>query len=147
MLKDLVAFLQQDHVQPYYIGLCMATMIVPMLWLALWFHRRIGNSEGGRRLMRDHGAVAPTRSRSPIAAGRQIGHAAGLFRGIQSGAYGEEVKATYRVVWIVVALWLAVNALVWGLPLYGLSLYGPQSADFHQIDTKDTFKNVPHQSW
>jgi len=26
-------------------------------------------------------------------------------------------------VWIVVALWLLANALVWGLPLYGLSFY------------------------
>ena len=31
MLKDLVELLQQDSVQPYYIGLCMAMMVLPML--------------------------------------------------------------------------------------------------------------------
>jgi hypothetical protein len=98
MLKDLVELLQQDAVQPYYIGLCMAMMVLPMLGLAIWFHRRIGDSEGGRRLMRENGKVPPTRSRSPIAAGRQLGHAAALFKSIQSGAYGGEVRGTYKVV-------------------------------------------------
>ncbi len=148
MLKDLVELLQQDAVQPYYIGLCMAMMVLPMLGLAIWFHRRIGDSEGGRRLMRENGKVPPTRSRSPIAAGRQLGHAAALFKSIQSGAYGGEVRATYKVVWIVVALWLLANALVWGLPLYGLSFY--PVADSRSIpaapgDASTTTTNKPNR--
>lgn len=144
MLKDLVAFLQQDAVQPYYIGLCMATMILPMLGLAIWFHRRIGNTEGGRRLMRDHDKVPPTRTRSPITAGRQLGHAAAMLKGINAGAYGSEVKATYRVVWIVVALWLAANALVWGLPLYALSVHAPRpDAATLPLQRPDTTESKP----
>jgi hypothetical protein len=50
-------------------------------------------------------------------------------------------------VWIVVALWLLANALVWGLPLYGLSLYpatGLRSIPAAPGDTSRTTTNKPN---
>ena len=37
MLKDLVELLRQDAVQPYYIGLCMAMMVLPCWGLRFGF--------------------------------------------------------------------------------------------------------------
>ena len=138
MLEELVRFVAREDVLPFYMMLCIAVMVLPMLGLAIWVHRGIGRTEGGRRLMRDHGN-APMRSRSPVHSARQIGQAAAASKAVNAGYYGQTVKSTYKTVWVIVGLWLLANILVWGLPIYGQAINNQSEAEQNSAPaTNDT---------
>ena len=98
-----------------YLIFCMALMVLPMLGLAVWYHGRIHDTEGGQRLMQRHNA-RPVRSKGSInEAYRNLDEGAAMAADIEQGAYGQDVKAMQHKVYWFCGLWLLANIVAFGV--------------------------------
>ena len=113
MAARILDFMHNETVISGYGFFMMGVVIVPMIGLAIWYHLRINNTEGGRRLMGEHNeqqARMQGQAQDLVGAFRMI-------KGINRGAYGEEVQKIYKIMWRVLAYWLLAIAIVGGIPL------------------------------
>ncbi|MGH6925795.1 MAG: hypothetical protein ACRED5_18875 [Propylenella sp.] len=112
MLDALTGWLADPVVRGWYLTFGFALMILPMLVLALWYHRTIRATEGGRALMRRQMRHSPSRFRP------NIGEGLAMARDIEAGRYGPEAKAAqHRVYWFCGA-WVVALTIAFGLLLY-----------------------------
>ena len=101
----------------YLIG-CLALLLLPMMALAVWFHRGIRHSPGGRALMqRQRGAR--TWARGTLAdAAYNAGDGASIMRDINAGRYGQHAKAMMTRVYWFTGAWVVVNAIAFGILIW-----------------------------
>ncbi|ODS02999.1 hypothetical protein AUC71_12150 [Methyloceanibacter marginalis] len=100
----------------YLIG-CLALLLLPMMALAVWFHRGIRHSPGGRALMqRQRGA----RTCAGDARRRRLhaGDGASIMRDINAGRYGQHAKAMMTRVYWFTGAWVVVNAIAFGILIW-----------------------------
>ena len=97
----------------WYIAGGMLLLIGPMLWLSRWYHRNIGGSDGGRKLMqRQQGSLPRVRSTAGL------GDAVGMARDIASGRYGQHARRMQNKVYWVAGLWVAALTVYFGLLIW-----------------------------
>lgn len=112
-MSELAQLLQDRSFRLWYIAGGVALLVIPMLWLSLWYHRGIGTTDGGRKLMRRQAANRP-RVRSTAG----LGDAAQMARDIAAGRYGDHARRMQvRAYWIV-GLWVVALAGYFGLLLW-----------------------------
>jgi len=81
-------------------------LTAPILVTAIWYHRAIRKSPGGRQLMRRQSG------------GRSFGEGMAMMRDIAAGQYGDYVRrAQTRVYWIA-AIWVIANVAVFGVLMW-----------------------------
>lgn len=115
-MESLARWTASDGVRDLWLTLSFAVMVLPMVGLSFWYHRRIRRTPGGRRLMAEQKANRPSIGNPGLrASGR-------MARGIAAGTYGEDTRRLQSKVYMVVALWLAGCAIMFGLLLWGESL-------------------------
>jgi hypothetical protein len=109
----VVELLQDTSFRLWYIAGGVALLVVPMLCLSLWYHRNIGSSGGGQRLMRRQRASRP---RPHSTAG--LSDAAKMARDIAAGRYGDRARSMQTRVYWVTGLWVAALIVYFGLLLW-----------------------------
>lgn len=112
MLDTLTGWLADPTTRSWYLAFCMAVMIVPMIALAIWYHRGISRSEGGRELMRRQSRASPSRINPHLGEGLSMAH------DIHAGRYGERAKSMQNLVYWVCGIWVAALVLCFGLLIY-----------------------------
>ena len=96
-----------------YIAGGMLLLVGPMLWLSYWYHRNIGSSERGRRLMQRQRANRPRPHVVP-----NLSDAVSMARDIASGRYGHYAKRMQNRVYWVAGLWVAALTVYFGLLIW-----------------------------
>lgn len=112
-METIAHWLADPTTRTLYLVVALAVMIVPMIVLALWYHGKIGADEGGRRLMEDQAANAPT----PRWAGNPS-RTVEMARDIAGGAYGEHARRMQIKVYWLVGAWIIANIIVFGVLLW-----------------------------
>lgn len=116
-MHDRIArWFANETFETVYILLIAAVVLLPMIALARWYHRNIGRTEGGRRLMREqrrnqgvtHGPGALS----------NLPRAAEMARDISRGEYGPRANRMQRRVYVLVTVWLVVAGVVAGAGIY-----------------------------
>lgn len=98
----------------------MLLLVGPMLWLSYWYHRNIGGSPGGRRLMQRQNANRPQPHVIP-----NLGDTVSMARDIASGRYGQHAKRMQNKVYWVTGLWVAALTAYFGLLIWADEMARP----------------------
>ncbi|ODS00448.1 hypothetical protein AUC69_00850 [Methyloceanibacter superfactus] len=101
----------------YLIG-CLALLALPMAALAIWFHRGIKQSSGGRALMRRQRG-ARTWARGSLAdAAYNAGDGVSIMQDIRAGRYGQHAKAMMTRVYWITGAWVLLNTIAFGILIW-----------------------------
>ncbi|MCW5748568.1 MAG: hypothetical protein KIT36_20430 [Alphaproteobacteria bacterium] len=123
-MEPIFAALADPIVRDWYLGLCFAVLVLPMIALAWWYHASIGNTQGGRALMEEHARIGvPDRTR-PVAAFEALWRSLALAKDIAAGRYGVAARQAQNQLYVVVGLWLVVNAVLFGLLIWADAVNG-----------------------
>lgn len=122
MIEAIAIALRDETVFQVYVWAMMAVMIGPMLLLTVFYHRRVGRTEGGRRLMKEQARNAPA-TRNVGKSLRNMTAAGGMDRDIASGRYGDETRRLQNRTYLYVGLWVLANVVMWAIPLVSMSMY------------------------
>ena len=117
-MDAIVQALADPAVRGGYLMACFAVLILPIVALSVWFHRRIGKNAGGRQLMeRQRGAR--TWARGSLAdAAYNAGDGLSIMRDVHAGRYGQQTKTLMGRVYWFVATWIALNAVAFGVLIW-----------------------------
>ncbi len=110
MVSAFAEQLRDPNVRLAYVTGGMVLMVVPMLWLSIWYHRKIGSSPGGRALMQRQAKSQPLTGTF-----RGVGDAIPIMRDISAGRYGQHARKLQRRVYWVAGVWIAVQIVYFGL--------------------------------
>ena len=116
MTDTIASWLADPDIHTAYLVFALAVMIVPMIALAKWYHGNVGRSAGGRALMKEHNAEPPIIHGAFLA--RNLAAAIRLYRRIASGVFGREVQRLQSRVYLIVALWIVANVIVFGILIW-----------------------------
>jgi hypothetical protein len=124
MFRTFAHWLHDDTFLTVYIGTLVAVMVLPIWFLARWYHGNIDTTEGGRKLMRrqNAGRVGPRSLRG-------TGDAIGMARDIAAGRYGNDVKRMQNRVYIVCLAWILGIAALAGPLITAQALYPKPDVD------------------
>ena len=126
-MKELAISMIESHVFVMgYIGVLIATMIIPVFIITSWYSRNMELAKGGKQLMADHeasdSANAHTRSSGANLPQDKIRGAASEFttagklnEKLMSGAYGKDVKAIQVQTYKYFAYWVLAIVLLIGV--------------------------------
>lgn len=109
-VQPIAAALSDPTVRAWYLLFCFALLVLPMVALSVWYHLTIRKSAGGRALMQRQ-AKAPA---SPL----NLGVAGRMARDIAAGRHGAFVRRTQNRTYLLVAVWLIVNTIAFGILLW-----------------------------
>lgn len=115
-MESLARWTAGDGVRDLWLILSCAVLILPMVGLSVWYHRQIGRTVGGRRLMADQNAHRPRVGDPGLRAGGRMA------RKIRSGSYGRHARRLHNRVYLWVALWLVSCTILFGLMVWGSAL-------------------------
>lgn len=115
-MQSIAAALSDPAVRGWYLLVCFALMVLPMVALAVWYHRTIRKSAGGRALM-ERQARTPAMN-IPTAVERNLRVAGHMARDISAGQYGAHVRRIQNRTYLVVAVWLLVNTIAFGILIW-----------------------------
>ncbi len=127
-MTALLDFISSPDVRGPYLVVCLILMVAPMIGLSIWYHSRIGKTQGGRDLMERQRQSPPMPRGSFLHAQDNIRAASDMHEGIQSGRYGEEAKRMQRVVYWVVGLWITAVIVAFGLLIWADAVKGAPPA-------------------
>ena len=107
-----------------YIGVLLATMILPMIYLSSWYHKEVAKTEGGNELMDDqNSAEYRARRGATLTDEGALRQAKGNFQKadklnseIMSGKYGSHAKQVQIQTYKFVGVWLLALGALGGLP-------------------------------
>ena len=117
-MSEIASLLAIPAVRGWYLAICFAVMILPMVGLALWYHRNIGATPGGRALMdRQRQSHHPVR-RGIWGATKNLAEAFRMGRDIEHGTYGDDAKRMQMIVYWVVGLWLVASVVCFGVLIW-----------------------------
>jgi hypothetical protein len=106
MISLLADAIRDPTVFKVYLWLAMGVMVGPMILLTVWYHARIGRTEGGRRLMQDQ--------RYFDAGGKTPRGAVRMARGLSRGNYGDDARRLQNRTYVYVLGWVLANVIVFG---------------------------------
>ena len=127
-MQELAQWLiASETTQLAYSLLMAAVMILPMIWLSIWYHSNIGKTEGGKRLMaKQNSAEMRPRlgggssifgaQRQATDAASNLKNAGSLHTGIMSGKFGAQAKSMQIQVYKFCAVWLGALAVLGAIP-------------------------------
>ena len=107
-----------------YIGVLLATMILPMMYLSSWYHKEAAKTVGGKELMEDqNSAEFHARRGTTLTDTGTLSQAKGNFQRadklnaeIMSGKYGSHAKQLQIQIYKFVGVWLLALGALGGLP-------------------------------
>jgi hypothetical protein len=110
--------LADPSVRGWYLVFCLTLMYLPLVGLAIWFHRNIKKSAGGRALMaRQRGSNVRARASLGDAA-LTAGEGVSMARDISAGRYGKQAKTMMTRVYWITGIWVALNAVTFGILIW-----------------------------
>jgi len=111
-METFLRWIAGPAVQDWYLGFATGVLVLPILLIALWYHRNIGATPGGRALMERQGQLNQLPDLGGFAAGAE------LHRDITSGRYGAMAKSMQARLYLLVGCWLIANTVVFGLLIW-----------------------------
>ena len=107
-LQPVLKALADPTTRGWYVSFCMVIMVLPMALLSYWYHSKIKNTEGGRKLMK----------REALTTTRNFAEAARMAGDIARGKYGDKAQGMQiRVYWLA-GVWLVANITAFGILLW-----------------------------
>lgn len=139
MLDDFVVYLRSHAwALDAYMALVLASMVAPMLWLGIYYRRRLAEMRGGEALSQAQARLQPRAgARSPMRAVSDPGGVADLAHAIEDGVFGQDVRALQRLAYVVTAAWLVLNVVVIGVPLYAVAQFNERHPDWQPPEAPD----------
>ncbi len=113
-MQTIAEALNDPTVRNWYLAFCLALLVVPMAALSAWYHLTIRKSAGGRDLMKRQAMNLPT----PDAVEHNLRAAGRMARDIAAGRHGTFARRTQNRTYVVVAIWLVVNAIAIGILIW-----------------------------
>lgn len=110
--------LSDPTVRFWYLLFCFALLVLPMVALAAWYHSTIRKGPGGRALMKRQTETPPLLLRGPVGAIYNLLVAGRMARHIAAGNYGDVVRRTQHQTYLLVALWLILNVIAFGILIW-----------------------------
>lgn len=117
-MQELLHALGDPAIRGWYLGFCFALLALPMIALSYWYHRRIGQTAGGRALMKRQGRSTIRPHGSMGDATRSLSDGIAIMRDIASGRYGEAPKNMQNKLYVFVGCWVAANVIAFGILLW-----------------------------
>ncbi len=117
-MHDILAALADPTTRLWYLLFCFAVMLLPMIGLSYWYHANINISGGGRKLMRRQNRSVSQRRRDLGSVPGSLNEAGRMARDINAGNYGDRARQMQHKVYWVVAIWLLVNVIAFGILLW-----------------------------
>lgn len=108
-MQDLLQALGDPAIRGWYLVFCFALLVLPMILLSYWYHRRIAQTAGGRALMQRQRA---SMIRPYFSDGVEIA------RDIASGRYGQSARTMQNKIYVFVGCWIVVNVIAFGILLW-----------------------------
>lgn len=109
-MQPIANALADPDVRAAYLVLCLLIMGVPMIVLTIWYRKRIGQMPGGEAIQREQDRIGVWTPRA--------WQAIGFARDIAAGRYGVDVRNLINTLYLVVAIWAAVNAVTFGILIW-----------------------------
>ena len=94
-------------VRMVYLVFGCALLIVPMIALGIWYHRQMKRLPGGNAVLKQQQQVGTDIG--------TLGPAIDFGRAIAAGRYGPDIRQLQNTMYLLVGLWLVINALVFGV--------------------------------
>ncbi|PON12506.1 hypothetical protein C2W62_39250 [Candidatus Entotheonella serta] len=124
--------MDSEMIQLAYIAVLLGTLVLPMLFLAIWYHSNIKRTEGGKRLMEAQNSLDYRPSHSILWGGfyparmtrRNVENAARLHSNTMSGKYGTSTKALQVRVYKICGWWLLALSVLGAAPFVVARLAG-----------------------
>ena len=116
MFESLALWVVKPGVANVWLILCFVVFIVPMVWLASWYHNNIDQTDGGKELMDKQAEVGAHKFNPKLLEGLE------MVRDIEDGRYGSHVKSMQRRAYLVAFIWLIACTTMFGLAIWGAEL-------------------------
>jgi hypothetical protein len=114
-MDTVLRALADPTIRGWYVVICFAMLVLPMIVLTYCYHSRIHLTEGGRELMKRQAAT-------PARLGGRLGQIVGgiseaisMARDIASGKYGDATRMMQNRVYWFIGLWLLANLIGFGI--------------------------------
>ena len=117
-MNAIAQHLADPGTRMWYLLACLALLSLPMLALAIWFHRGIKQSSGGRALMRRQRGSRVWARGSLADAAYNAGDGASILRDVRAGRYGAHASAMMTRVYWVTGGWIVLNAVAFGILIW-----------------------------
>ncbi len=117
-MSGIASLLTDPAVRGWYLVFCFAVMILPMVGLALWYHRNIHSTPGGRALMERQNRSRYGVRRGIRGAFKNASEAGDMARDIERGAYGRDARRLQTIVYWVAGFWLLANVACFGILIW-----------------------------
>lgn len=109
-MEAISAALADPLVRGVYLVICFALLGGPMIALAMWYRARLARMGAGEAVRREQARIG-------TGAG-SLGPALGFARDIAAGRYGDDVRRLQNRMYVLASLWLAMNALAFGILIW-----------------------------
>jgi hypothetical protein len=110
-MQSVLSALGDPTIRGWYLIICFAILVLPMIALTYWYHSSIKRTEGGRKLMM-------RQAEAPPYAGGSLSEAFSMARDIAAGKYGNTAKMMQNRVYWFIGLWLLANIIGFGILLW-----------------------------
>ena len=118
LMSGIASPLADPAVRSWHLVFCFAVMILPMVGLAIWYHRNINGTPGGRALMERQNRSRYGVRRGARGARENFREAGDLARDIERGAYGDDARRLQTIVYWVAGFWLLANLACFGVLIW-----------------------------
>lgn len=116
MLENLALWAASPDISGYWFFASFAVFIVPMVWLAVWYHEGIEKTKRGKELMERHTNAGAHKFNPKLSEGM------GMARDVADGHYGSHVKSMQNRAYLVTAIWVVANVFMFGIVIWGQEL-------------------------
>src|SRR5262245_8481943 len=106
-MKNVLRALGDPTIRGFYLIICFAMLVLPMIAMGYWYHSGIKRPEGGRALM-------SRRAKTPPSTVGSLSEAFSMARDTASGKYGDAPRIMQKRVYWFIGLWLLANTIGFG---------------------------------
>jgi len=116
MLENFALWTAGPGVSGYWFFASFVVFIVPMVWLASWYHENIEKTDGGKKLMEKQASVGGHKYNPKLAEGMSMA------REVADGVYGDHAKSMQMRAYLVAIIWAIANVFMFGIVIWGQAL-------------------------
>jgi hypothetical protein len=117
-MDTVLRTLGDSTIRGWYLVICFAMLVLPMIALTYWYHSRMHLTEGGRDLMKRQAGTPARRGGGLGQVAGGISEAISMARDIASGKYGNAARMMQNRVYWLIGFWLLANVIGFGILLW-----------------------------
>jgi len=117
-MQEWLHALGDPVIRDWYLGFCFALLVLPMIALSFWYHRRIEQTAGGQALMKRQRRSAVRPHGSLGDASRSLSDGISIMRDIAFGRYGAAPRMMQNKLFVIIGCWIAANVIAFGILLW-----------------------------